>query len=114
MRTHGSAGSNTSGYQNQCHCCEHYGLPCLWNRSSEKEVKTKPNCVTIEDKKGKAKSLEPALGGDQHSDPKMSHVASNSCQKNSNLGDQQTPEANPTARGVCIDGWKITYKEFQP
>jgi len=29
MRTHGSVGSNTIGYQDQCHCCEHYGLPCL-------------------------------------------------------------------------------------
>ena len=26
LRTHGDVGSNTSGYQDQCHCCEHYGL----------------------------------------------------------------------------------------
>jgi len=73
-----------------------------------------PNCVTNEDKKRKAKSLELALGSDQHSNLKLSHVASNSCQKNSNLGDEQTPQANPTAHGVSIDGWTITYKEFQP
>jgi len=39
MRTYGSVGSNTSGYQGQCHCYEHYGLPCLRNRSSKKEVR---------------------------------------------------------------------------
>jgi len=78
MRTHGGVGSNTSGYQDQCHCCRHYGLPCLRNRSSKKEVKIKPNCVSNEDKKRKAKSLEPALGSEQHSNPKLSHLASNS------------------------------------
>jgi hypothetical protein len=70
MRTHGGVGSSTSGYQDQCHCCRHYGLPCLRNRSSKKEVKVKPNGVTNEDKKRKAKSLEPALGSEQHSNPK--------------------------------------------
>jgi hypothetical protein len=114
MRNHGSVGSNTSGYQDQCHCCEHYGLPCLRNMSSKKEVKTKPTCVTNEDKKRKAKALEPRLGSDQHPNPKMSHVASNSRQENSNLGDEQIPQANPTAHEVCIDGWTITYREFQP
>ena len=104
MRNHGSVGSSTSGYQDQCHCCEHYGLPCLQNRSSKNEVKTKPNCVTNEDKKRKVKSLEPALGNDQHSNFKLLHLASNSCQENSNLGDEQTPQANPTAHEVCIDG----------
>ena len=78
MRTHGGVDSNTSGYQDQCHCCRHYGLPCLRNRSSKKEVKVKPNCVTNEDKKRKAKSLEPALGSEQHSNPKLSHLALNS------------------------------------
>ena len=114
MRTHGSVGSNTLGHQDQCHCCEHYGLPCLRKRSSKKEVKTKPTCVTNEDKKRKAKSLEPALGSDQHSNLKLTHVALNACQENSNLGDKETPRANPTAHEVCIDGWTITYTEFQP
>ena len=113
MRNYGSVGSNTSRYQDQCHCCEHYDLPCLRNRSSKKEVKTKPTYVTNEDKKRK-KSLEPALGSDQHSNPKLSPLASNSCQENLNLGDGQTSQANPTAHEVCIDGWTITYKEFQP
>jgi len=65
--------------------------------SSKKEVKTKPTCVTNEDKKRKAKALEPTLGSDQHPNPKMSHVASNSCRKNSNHGDKETSQANPTA-----------------
>jgi len=95
MRNHGSVGSNTPGYQDQCHCCEHYGLPCLQNRSSKKEVKTKPSCVTNEDKKRKAKALEPALRSDQHLNPKLSPLASNSCQENSNLRDKETPQATP-------------------
>ena len=114
MRTHGGVGSNTSGYQDQCHCCRHYSLPCLRNRSSKKEVKVKPNCVTNEDKKRKEKSLEPALGSEQHSNPKLSHLALNSGHENPNLGDEETSQANLTAHEVCIDGWTITYKEFQP
>ena len=100
MRTHGSVGSNTLGYHDQCHCCEHYGLPCLWNRSSQKEVKIKPNGVTNEDKKRKAKSLKFTLGSDQHSNPKLSQLASNSCQENSNLQDKETPQANTIAYEV--------------
>ena len=75
MRTHGGVGSNTSGYQDQCHCYRHYSLPCLRNRASKKEVKVKPNYVTNEDKKRKEKSLEPALGREQYSNPKLSHLA---------------------------------------
>ena len=70
--------------------------------------------MTNEDKKRKAKSLESTLGSDQHSNPKLSHLAPNSCQENPNHGDEQTSQANPTAHEVCIDGWTITYKEFQP
>jgi len=36
LRSHGGVGSSTSGYQDQCHSCRHYGLPCLRNRSSKK------------------------------------------------------------------------------
>ena len=70
--------------------------------------------MTNEDKKRKAKSLEPAMESDQHSNPTLSHLASNFCQENSNLSDKVTPQANTTAHEVCIDGWTITYKEFQP
>jgi len=70
--------------------------------------------VTNVDKKRKAKSLEPALGSDQHSNPKFSHLALNSCHENLNLGDEEISQANPTTHEVCIDGWTITYKEFQP
>jgi len=70
--------------------------------------------VTHQEKKRKAESLEPALGSDQHSNPKLSPLALNSCQENSNLRDKETPQANPTAHVVCIDEWTITYKEFQP
>ena len=45
----------------------------------------------------KAKSLELALESDQHSNPKLSHSALNSCQENPNLRDEETPQANPTA-----------------
>jgi len=70
--------------------------------------------VTNEDKKRKTKALEPALRSDQHSNPKLSPLALNSCQENPNLGDEQSPQTNPTTHEVCIDGWTITYKEFQP
>ena len=90
MRTHGGVGSSTSGYQDQCHCYRHYGLPCLQNRSSKKEVKIKPNCVTNVDKKRKASSLEPALGSEQHSNPKLPHLALNSGHENPNLGGEET------------------------
>jgi len=114
VRTHGAVGSSTSGYQDQCHCCRHYGLPCRWNRSSKKEVKVTSNGVTNEDKKRKAKSLDPALGCEQHPNPMLSHLALNSSHENPNLGDEETSQANPTAHEVYIDGWTITYKEFQP
>ena len=114
MRTHGGVGSNISGYQDQCHCCRHYGLPCLQNRSSEKEIKIKPNCVTNLDKKRKANSLELVLEIDQHSNPKLSYLALNSCHENPNLRDEEISQVNPTAHEVCIDRWTITYKEFQP
>jgi len=70
--------------------------------------------VTNKDNKRKAKSLEPALGSEQHSNPKLSHLALNSGHENPNLGDEETSQANPTAHVVCIDGWTITYKEFLP
>ena len=114
MRAHSGVRSNTSGYQDQCHCCRHYGLPCHRNRSSKKEVKVTSNGVTNEDKKRKAKSLEPALGSEQHSNSKLSHLVLNSGHEDPNLGDEETSLANPTAHEVCIDGWTITYKEFQP
>jgi len=95
MRTHGGVGSNTSGYQDQCHCCRHYGLPCLRNRSSKKEVKIKPNCVTNDDKKRKAKSLEPALGSEQQSNPKLSHLVLNSGYENPNLEMKKLLELTP-------------------
>ena len=72
------------------------------------------NGVTNEDKKRKAKSLEPALGSEQHPNPMLSHLALNSGHENPNLGDEETSQANSTTHEVCIDGWTITYKDFQP
>jgi len=65
-----------------------------------------------EDKKRKAKSLEPILEGGQHSNSKLSHLALNYCQKNLNLGDEEAPQANATTHEVCIDGWTIAYKRI--
>ena len=56
--------------------------------------------MTNEDKKRKAKSLEPILESDQHSNSKLSHLASNSCHKNSNPKDEEAPRANITAHEV--------------
>jgi len=87
LRSHGGVGSSTSGYQDQCHCCGIMVFLVFGIGHLKKEVKAKPNCVTNEDKKRKAKSLEPALGSEQHSNPKMSYLALNSGYENPNLGD---------------------------
>ena len=68
--------SKTLGSQDQCHCCKHYGFPCLQNKSNKREVKVNPSCEANVDKKMKAVSLEPELGSNQHSSSTtLSHPA---------------------------------------
>ena len=51
--------------------------------------------MTNEDKKRKAKSLDPTLGIEQHSDPKLSHLALDTGHENPNLVDEETSQATP-------------------
>ena len=46
MKSNEDAGSNTLRSQYQCHCCEHYGFPCLRNKPTKKEVKVSVQKVT--------------------------------------------------------------------
>ena len=69
-------------------------------------------------KKGKANSLEPKLGSNQHSSSTtLSHLAPIPGQINSDFKESEVSGAKITPllpHEVCIDGWTITYKEFQP
>ena len=118
MKSNEDAGSNTLGSQYQCHCCEHYGFPCLGNKPTKKEVKVNLSCEANVDKKRKANSLEPILGSDQRlSSTTLSHPALIPGQINSDSKESEVSQAKITPlfpHEVCIDGWTITYKEFQP
>jgi len=49
------------GIQELCHCCRHYGLPCLQNKLSEGKIEVPQDQQTEGNKKRKAISLEPLL-----------------------------------------------------
>jgi len=67
------------------------------------------------DKKRKAVSPELVLGSDQHlSSTTLSHPALIPGQINSDFKELEASEAKTASHEVCIDGWTITYKEFQP
>ena len=115
MKSNEGAGSNTLGSQYQCHCCEHYGFPCLRNKPTKKEVKVNPSCVANVNKKRKANSPELVLGSDQHlSSTTLSHPALIRGQINSDFKELEASQAKTASHEVCIDGWTITYKGFQP
>jgi len=115
MKSNKGVGSKTLGSQYQCHCCEHYGFPYHRNKSTKREVKVNPSCEANVDTKRKAISLEPLLGSVQHSSSTtLSHLAQIPCQINSDFKELEASQAKTTSDEVCIDGWTITYKEFQP
>ena len=118
IKSNEGVGSKTLGSQYQCQYCKHYGFPCLRNKPTKKEVKVNPNCEANVDKKRKANSLEPVLGSDQHlSSTTLSHPALIPRQINSDFKELEVFQAKVTPlfpHEVCIDGWTITYKEFQP
>ena len=88
---------------------------CLQNKSNKREVKVNPSCEANVDKKRKAVSLELELGSNQHSSSTtLLHPAPIPCQTNSNSKELEASQAKSTSHEVCIDGWTITYKEFQP
>ena len=77
-----------------------------------------PSCKANVDKKRKAVSPEPELESNQHSSSTtLSHLAPIPGQINSDSKELEVSQAKVTPLfpyEVCIDGWKITYKEFQP
>ena len=118
MKSNKGAGSNTLGSQYQCQCCKHYGFPCLQNKSNKRKVKVNLSCEANVDKKRKAVSPELELGSNQHSSSTtLSHPAPIPSQINSDCKESEVSQAKTTPlfpQEVCIDGWTITYKEFQP
>ena len=67
------------------------------------------------DKKRKANSLELVLQSDQYlSSTTLSHPALIPGKINSDFKELESSQAKTASHEVCIDGWTITYKEFQP
>lgn len=115
MKSNKDVDSKAFGEQEQCHCCKHYGFPCLRNESNKGKVKVDPNFEINMDKKRKAISLEPLVeSNEQASSTTLSHAALIPCQTNPNPEELEAPPAKTTPHEVVIDGWTITYKEYQP
>ena len=95
-----------------------YGFPCLQNKSNKREVKVNRSAKVNVDKKRKAVSPELELGSNQHSSSTtLSHPAPMPGQINLDSKESEVSQAKITPlfpHEVCIDGWTITYKEFQP
>ena len=106
MKTNEGVHSKTLGSQDPCQCCKHYGFPYFQDKSNKREVKVNPSCEANMDKKRKEVSTEQVLGSNQHLD--LSHLALIPSQMNLNYKELEG------SHEVCIDGWTITYKEFQP
>jgi len=90
----------------------HYGFPCLQNKPNQGKVKVNSSCEANVDKKRKEVSIEQVLGSNQHLD--LSHLALIPSKMNLNYKELEASQAKTTSHKVCIDGWTITYKEFQP
>ena len=71
-----------------------------------------PSCEANMDNKRKEVSTEQVLGSNQHLD--LSHLALIPSQMNLNYKELEASQAKTTSHEVCIYGWTITYKEFQP
>ena len=77
-----------------------------------------PSCEANAGKKRKAVSPEPELESNQHSSSTtLSYLAPIPSQINSDSKELEVSQAKVTPvfpHEVCIDGWTITYTEFQP
>jgi hypothetical protein len=112
MRFNEDDDSKVPRSQEQCHCCKHYGFPCLQNKPSKKKVKM---CLNGEDNMDKKRKANSALGSNQHlSTTTLPHPALIPSQKKSSCMEFGVSQAKTTPHEVYIDGWMITYKEFQP
>ena len=70
------------------------------------------SCEANMDKKRKEVSIEQVLGSNRHLD--SSHLVLTHSQMNLNYKELEASQAKTTSHEVCIDGWTITYKKFQP
>ena len=70
------------------------------------------SCEANVDKKREEVSTEQVLGSNQQLD--LSHLALIPSQMNLNYKEIEASQAKTTPHEVCIDGWTITYKKFQP
>ena len=87
----------------------------LADDGNRKEVILGSNFGADEDKKRKATSPDPVIGSDQHiSSTTSSHPALTPAQMSSTTKELPAPQVGATPHVVCIDGWTITYTEFQP
>jgi hypothetical protein len=103
------------GIQEPCNCCRYYGLPCLQNKSSEGKIEVPQDQQTEGNKKRKAISLEPLLSVEPNlSSTLQLDLAPNSHQTHSYLEELDAPSATLAMPEICLDGWTITYTEFQP
>ena len=71
-----------------------------------------PSCEANMDKKRMEVSTKQVLGSNQHLD--SSHLALIPSKMNLNCKELEASQAKTISLEVCIDGWNITYKEFQP
>ena len=77
-----------------------------------------PSCEANVDKKRKVVLPEPELGSNQHSSSTtLLHPSPIPGKINSDSKESEVSQAKITPlfpQEVCIDGWMIPYKEFQP
>ena len=118
MNSNEGVHSNTLESQYQCQCCKHYGFPCLQNKSNKRKVKVNPSCEANADKKRKAVSPEPELESNQHSSSTtLLHPSPIPGQINSDSKELEVSQAKITPlfpHEVCIDGWTIPIRSFNP
>jgi hypothetical protein len=142
MKSNEGISDKPLGIQEPCHCCRHYGFPCLQNNSSKVKDKTSQNHHPDIDKKRKAISQEPQLESSQHlgltapshvdkkrkaipQEPQLessqhlglttpSVLVQCSSKKGPNPKESAVPQVRGNPHKIFLDGWSITYKEFQP
>jgi len=103
------------GIQEPCHCCRRYGLPCIQNKSGEGKIEIHQDQQTEGNKKGKAISLEPLLSVEPNlSSTSQLPLVPNSHHTHSYLEELDAPSATLAMPEICLDGWTITYIDFQP
>ena len=118
MKSNEGVHSKTLGSQYQCQCCKHYGFPYLQDKSNKWEVKVNLSREVNMDKKRKVVSPKLELGSNKHSSSTtLLHPAPMPDQINLDSKELEVSQAKVTLvfpHEVCIDGWTITYTEFQP